>query len=61
MTRPGEQKLVHLFKPGMFGKFPLGVDSTNASGIAYFDARWPEPGHKKLTAYALYDKSISSQ
>ena len=22
MTRPGEQKLAHLFKPGMFGKFP---------------------------------------
>ena len=28
------------------------------SGIAYFDARWPDPGNKKLSAYALYDRSI---
>jgi uncharacterized protein (TIGR03790 family) len=34
------------------------TEKKGLSGIAYFDARWPEPGHKKLTAYALYDKSI---
>jgi uncharacterized protein (TIGR03790 family) len=36
----------------------IKTEEKGLSGIAYFDARWPDPGHKKLSAYALYDKSI---
>lgn len=28
------------------------------SGTAYFDARWKNPGQKKVSGYGLYDKSI---
>jgi uncharacterized protein (TIGR03790 family) len=34
------------------------AEKKGLSGIAYFDARWPDPGNKKLSAYALYDRSI---
>ena len=34
------------------------TEKKGLSGIAYFDARWPDPGQKKLSAYALYDRSI---
>lgn len=27
-------------------------------GTAYFDARWKDPGKKKLSGYAFYDRSI---
>ncbi len=27
-------------------------------GTAYFDARWPDPGDKKLSGYGFYDQSI---
>ncbi|WP_020589532.1 TIGR03790 family protein [Desulfobacter curvatus] len=27
-------------------------------GTAYFDARWKDPGQKKVSGYGLYDKSI---
>jgi len=36
----------------------IKTEEKGLSGIAYFDARWPDPGHKKLSAYALYDRSI---
>jgi uncharacterized protein (TIGR03790 family) len=36
----------------------IKAEEKGLSGIAYFDARWPEPGRKKLSAYAIYDKSI---
>ena len=36
----------------------IKTEEKGLSGIAYFDARWPDPVHKKLSAYALYDKSI---
>jgi uncharacterized protein (TIGR03790 family) len=34
------------------------TEKKGLSGIAYFDARWPDSDQKKLSAYALYDKSI---
>ena len=36
----------------------IKTEKKGLSGIAYFDARWPDPGNKKLSAYALYDRSI---
>ncbi len=36
----------------------IKTEEKGLSGIAYFDARWPEPGDKKLSAYAFYDRSI---
>ena len=36
----------------------IKTEEKGLSGIAYFDARWPDPGHKKLSAYAWYDRSI---
>jgi len=36
----------------------IKTEEKGLSGIAYFDARWPDPGQKKLSAYALYDRSI---
>ena len=36
----------------------IKTEKKGLSGVAYFDARWPDPGHKKLSAYALYDRSI---
>jgi len=34
------------------------VEEFGLKGNSYFDARWPDPGNKKLTGYALYDRSI---
>jgi len=36
----------------------IKTEKRGLSGTAYFDARWPYPDHKKLSAYAFYDKSI---
>ncbi len=36
----------------------IKTEEKGLSGIAYFDARWPYPDHKKLSAYAFYDRSI---
>jgi len=36
----------------------IKTEEKGLSGIAYFDARWPDPDHKKLSAYAFYDRSI---
>ena len=36
----------------------LKTEEKGLSGIAYFDSRWPNPGDKKLSGYALYDRSI---
>ena len=36
----------------------IKAEEKGLTGIAYFDARWPDPGRKKLSAYALYDRSI---
>ena len=36
----------------------LEVEKNGLAGTAYFDARWPNPGNKKLTGYTLYDRSI---
>jgi uncharacterized protein (TIGR03790 family) len=36
----------------------IKTEKRGLSGTAYFDARWPDPGDKKLSAYAIYDKSI---
>jgi len=34
------------------------VEKTGLKGTAYFDARWKDPGKKKVTGYASYDRSI---
>jgi len=36
----------------------LKTEEKGLRGIAYFDARWPEPGEKALSGYSLYDKSL---
>ncbi len=36
----------------------MKAEEKGLSGVAYFDARWPDPVDKKLSAYALYDRSI---
>jgi len=36
----------------------LAAEKKGLAGTAYFDARWPDSGNKKLTGYALYDRSI---
>lgn len=36
----------------------LQVEKQGLHGTAYFDARWPDPGDKKLTGYAYYDRAI---
>ena len=36
----------------------LEAEKNGLAGTACFDARWPNPGNKKLTGYALYDRSI---
>jgi len=36
----------------------LLTEKEGLRGTAYFDARWPNPGDKKLTGYALYDRAI---
>ena len=34
------------------------TEEKGLKGKAYFDARWPDPGEKQLSGYALYDRSI---
>jgi uncharacterized protein (TIGR03790 family) len=36
----------------------LHVEKEGLSGTAYFDARWPDPGDKDVSGYALYDRSL---
>ena len=34
------------------------AEKQGLNGTAYFDARWPDPGNKKLSGYSFYDHSI---
>lgn len=36
----------------------IDAEKNGLKGSAYFDARWKDPGTKKLTGYAFYDQSI---
>ncbi len=36
----------------------LQAEKEGLRGTAYFDARWPDPGDKKITGYAFYDRAI---
>ncbi len=36
----------------------LSAEKNGLSGTAYIDARWPDPGNKSVSGYALYDKSL---
>lgn len=36
----------------------IEAERDGISGTAYFDARWKDPGKKKLSGYAFYDRSI---
>lgn len=36
----------------------IKAEENGLKGIAYFDARWPDPGDKKVAGYGFYDKSI---
>ena len=36
----------------------IKTEEKGLKGTAYFDARWPDPGDKKLSGYAFYDQSI---
>jgi len=36
----------------------IATEQKGLKGTAYFDARWPDPGNKKLSGYAFYDQSI---
>ncbi len=36
----------------------IEAERDGISGTAYFDARWKNPGKKKLSGYAFYDRSI---
>ena len=36
----------------------IEAETKGLSGTAYFDARWKDPGQKKVAGYRLYDKSI---
>jgi uncharacterized protein (TIGR03790 family) len=36
----------------------IEAEKTGLKGTAYFDARWKDPGKKKLSGYAFYDRSI---
>ncbi len=36
----------------------IEAEKTGLKGTAYFDARWKDPGDKKVSGYAFYDKSI---
>jgi len=36
----------------------LEAEKEGLSGTAYFDARWKNPGDKKVSGYGLYDRSI---
>ncbi len=36
----------------------LETEKEGLKGVAYFDARWADPGNKELSGYAFYDRSI---
>jgi len=36
----------------------ITAEKMGLKGTAYFDARWKDPGDKKVSGYGLYDKSI---
>jgi len=36
----------------------IKTEEKGLEGVAYFDARWSDPGQKELSAYAFYDRSI---
>jgi uncharacterized protein (TIGR03790 family) len=36
----------------------IEAEREGLAGTAYFDARWKDPGEKKLSGYAFYDRSI---
>jgi uncharacterized protein (TIGR03790 family) len=36
----------------------IEAEKTGLLGSAYFDARWKDPGDRKVSGYAFYDKSI---
>jgi uncharacterized protein (TIGR03790 family) len=36
----------------------IEAEREGLAGTAYFDARWKDPGEKKLAGYAFYDRSI---
>jgi uncharacterized protein (TIGR03790 family) len=36
----------------------IEAEKTGLKGTAYFDARWKDPGERKVSGYAFYDKSI---
>lgn len=36
----------------------IEAEKNGLRGTAYFDARWKDPGEKKLSGYAFYDRSL---
>lgn len=36
----------------------IEAEKNGLTGTAYFDARWKDPGEKKVSGYSFYDKSI---
>ena len=36
----------------------IAVEKQGLTGKAYIDARWPDPGNKKVSGYAFYDRSL---
>jgi uncharacterized protein (TIGR03790 family) len=36
----------------------LAAEEKGLEGMAYIDARWPDPGRKELSGYAFYDASL---
>lgn len=36
----------------------IETEKEGLKGIAYFDARWPDPGNRELAGYAFYDRAI---
>lgn len=36
----------------------VSVEEKGLTGTAYFDARWPDPGDKKVSVYGFYDRSL---
>ena len=36
----------------------LATEENGLKGVAYIDARWPDPGDKPVSAYAFYDRSL---
>ena len=36
----------------------LETEKEGLKGVAYFDARWPDPGNKQLSGYAFYDRAV---